>query len=229
VKISVVGKNLIKKYEGYEDHVYKDAVNVLTAGWGTTGPHINALKAGTKITKKQAEAWFNEDVKEVDDALNRLITIDDLPQACVDAIGSLTYNIGTNALGRSTLLRLVNEGSWEKAASEFDRWNKAGGKVLKGLVRRRAEEKSLFLSGLADEGSEEKHESNIEAECEKPRALHKEPAVQGTAAIGTAAILSEQAEKISMFAGYSDYITYLFVGLTVLGIIYALKGRSNKE
>ena len=69
-----------------------------------------------------------------------------LNQNQFDALVSFTYNLGAGALGSSTLLGKLNRGDFEGAADEFPKWNKAGGKVLNGLVKRRAAERSLFLS-----------------------------------------------------------------------------------
>jgi lysozyme len=238
MKTSKQGKVFIAGHEGTVDRVYLDPVGVKTGWKGHTGPDIDVLPVGTKIAKAQGEKWFNEDVAEAEQIVNTHVKVE-LTQLQFDALCSFVLNVGPGRKGHkdgfvtlkngrpSTMLTKINLRDFDGAAAEFPKWASAKGRKLPGLVRRRAEEQAMFLAGIKHQ--EEALESNIEAECEKPKALHKEPAVQGTAAIGTAAILSEQAEKISMFAGYSDYITYLFVGLTVLGIIYALKGRNNKE
>ena len=87
---------------------------------------------------------------EAEDAVTRLV-VTQLSQKGFDALVSFTYNVGINAFRNSTLLRKLNLGKVEEAAEEFSRWNKARGKVLPGLVKRRAQEKEMFLQGEIQE------------------------------------------------------------------------------
>lgn len=134
----------IKRWEGCRLSAYPDpgtGGDPWTIGWGTTGPTI---KRGLTWTQAQADAALLEDVKE----LGRDV------QACCKrplepyeraALVSFAYNVGIGALRNSTLLRLLNEGSTAAAATQFLRWDKAGGKVMRGLQRRREAERQLFL------------------------------------------------------------------------------------
>lgn len=120
-----------------------------TIGYGHTaaaGPPVPA--AGLTITPAEADAILGRDLARFEAAVTRLVTVA-LSQHEFDALVSFTFNVGEGALGRSTLLRKLNAGDGSGAAAEFGRWNKAGGRVLAGLTRRRAEERAMFTGGGA--------------------------------------------------------------------------------
>lgn len=133
------GLDLIKSFEGLRLSAYKDVVGVVTIGYGTT----SGVKMGDTITKERAEELLRDDVKRFEDQVLRLVKVP-LTQGQFDALVSFTYNLGAANLGNSTLLRLLNAGDYKGAAAQFDRWTKAGGKELPGLVKRRAAERALF-------------------------------------------------------------------------------------
>ena len=99
------------------------------------------------ISQDQAEAFLKSDLARFEECVNRCVTVP-LTQDMFDALVSFTYNVGTGALQRSTLLCKLNRGDTEGAAKEFDKWVHAGKKVFPGLVRRRREEKELFLRNI---------------------------------------------------------------------------------
>ena len=137
------GLDLIKSFEGLRLSAYKDVVGVVTIGYGTT----SGVKMGDTVTKECAEELLREDVQRFEGYVDRLVKVP-LTQGMFDALVSFTYNLGPGALEKSTLLDQLNRGDYDGAAAQFDRWNKAGGKVLAGLVRRRAAERALFESKL---------------------------------------------------------------------------------
>lgn len=114
-----------------------------TIGWGATGPDIDRA---TIWTRDQCDARLTADLAryaaEVANVLERAPT----SQAQFDALVSFHYNTG--AIGRATLTRRHKEGEYKQALTEFARWNRAGGRVLQGLVRRRAAEAALYRSGF---------------------------------------------------------------------------------
>lgn len=142
MNISQKGLNLIKSFEGLELKAYKDAVGILTVGYGSTGPHVTA---GMTITESQAETLLKSDVGRFEKGVEELVTVP-LNQNQFDALVSFSFNLGLGNLKSSTLLRKLNSLDYIGAANEIPRWDKAGGKVLKGLTRRRLAEKELFLS-----------------------------------------------------------------------------------
>jgi lysozyme len=139
--------NLIKKWEGFRAKAYQDSVGVWTIGYGTT---VNAgvgidPREGMCITEAQALGYLNATVTKfaanVSKSLTALANENEF-----GAMVSLAYNIGPTAFKRSSVLRLFNSGDKKEAADAFLLWNKAGGKVLKGLNNRRADERLLFLT-----------------------------------------------------------------------------------
>lgn len=142
MKTSKNGINLIKKYEGFRSRAYRCAAGVLTIGFG----HTQNVKPTDVITQEQAEKLLIEDLKVCEDCINKTIKIP-LLQNQFDALVSFVYNVGCGNFIKSTLLKKINEGKISEAANEFQKWNKAGGKVLAGLAKRRNEEMELFLRG----------------------------------------------------------------------------------
>lgn len=142
---SKVGIDLISGYEKTLLEAYDDGVGVWTIGTGTT-IYLNGqkVKKGDTCTLVQAKSYFSHDLKRFEASVNNMVKVP-LSQNQFDALVSLVYNIGETAFGESTLLKKLNAKDYQGAADQFPRWNKGGGKVLKGLVRRRADERALFL------------------------------------------------------------------------------------
>lgn len=126
----LVGK--IKEFEGYSNTAYKCAAGVWTCGYGTT----KGITPTTRCTRAEAEQWLLRDLAPVEAYLNTISEVN--TQGKFDALLSFTYNLGLGNLKSSTLLRKIKAGaSTEDIQEQFRRWVYAGGKVLKGLVRRR--------------------------------------------------------------------------------------------
>jgi lysozyme len=143
-KISERGLDLVKHFEGLFLNAYQDSVDVWTIGWGHTGlTHKDGtVKKGRTITKEEAEKLLEHDMAYFGKRVDKLVTVP-LTQDQFDALTSFDYNTG--GLEKSTLRRKLNVGDYKGAADEFLKWNKAGGKVLRGLTRRRESERNLFL------------------------------------------------------------------------------------
>ena len=143
--ISPSGIDLICNFEGKRLTAYDDGVGVWTIGFGTT-VYPNGIKVmkGDTCTEAQAKTYMVHDLKKFEATVNKAVTVQ-LNQNQFDALVSLAYNIGTNAFSKSTLLKKLNAKDYQGAADQFLRWNKGGGKVMKGLVRRREAERALFL------------------------------------------------------------------------------------
>ena len=144
--ISDEGLELIKHFEGCptddEGNVvaYQDAVDVWTIGYG----HTKDVQEGDKWTKEKADFMLWRELEdEYEDYINNYVHVP-LNQQQFDALCSWVYNLGPANLKKSTLLRKLNNGEYEETSNQIKRWNKAGGKVLEGLVRRREAEALLF-------------------------------------------------------------------------------------
>ncbi len=142
--------DLVKEFEGFRAKAYKCPAGVWTIGYGTTssaGVGIDVVE-GMEITEAEAEYYLQKGLEkfavEITGAITKPINENEL-----GAFVSLAYNIGAGAFKRSSALRHFNAGDKQKAANAFLLWNKAGGKVLKGLVRRREAERKLFLAPVS--------------------------------------------------------------------------------
>jgi lysozyme len=142
--ISDAGIKLLKSFEGFRSHAYRDSVGILTIGYGST--KIAGIPVGEDdmCTVDQAEDYLRTDLQWAEAAVNKNVKVS-ITQNQFDALVSLVYNIGGTAFSTSTLLRRLNEAKYAEAAEEFLRWNKAGGKPVQGLTNRRVAEKELFL------------------------------------------------------------------------------------
>ena len=144
MKTSIIGRNLIKEFEGYRDTAYRDVAGILTIGYGHTG----GVHEGDTVTHEEADALLQQDLKAAENTVNA--TGLKLSQLQFDALVSLVYNIGSGNFNNSTLLRLLKVSTAPAADIEkwWKAWNKAGGKKLKGLERRRAAEYALYSKGF---------------------------------------------------------------------------------
>ena len=139
MKISQEGLSLIKKFEGCEYNAYKCAANVWTIGYG----HTADVKEGDLVTQQQADKLLEEDISIFEEIVDESVTVP-LHQNQFDALVSWTFNLGGGNLNASSMLKVLNKGDYEDVPAQIKRWNKAGGKVLEGLVRRREAEALLF-------------------------------------------------------------------------------------
>ena len=142
--ISVQGFALIKKFEGFKAIAYLCPAGIPTIGYGHTGSDVTKRDVGVKtISEDEASDLLRQDLKKAEEAVNRKVLVP-ISQNQFDALISFTYNLGEGSLASSTLLRLLNQGDYEGAQKEFVKWNKAGGKILLGLTKRREAEAALF-------------------------------------------------------------------------------------
>jgi lysozyme len=153
MQLSNHGEAVIKNFEGLRLNAYQDSAKVWTIGYGSTRYHDGkTIKPGDKLAdESQADALFRNTLGQYSDAVNHLVKVT-LNQNQFDALVSFTYNEGTGALEKSMILHNLNEKDYEGAAAQFPAWNKitdpkTGEKViLDTLVKRREEERKLFLS-----------------------------------------------------------------------------------
>lgn len=142
--LSTNGMELLAEFEDLRLNAYLDSAGIPTIGFGTIQyPNGKKVKMGDKITKEQALEYKKYDLHRFEKAVNEYVKVP-LTQNQHDALVLLSYNIGTNALKNSTLLKKLNNKDYNGAAEQFLVWNKAGGKKVQGLVNRRQKEKQLF-------------------------------------------------------------------------------------
>lgn len=144
MKLSQRGIDLIKQFEGYSSKAYPDPATggaPWTIGYGTT----KGVKPGMVITAEQAEKMLRDDVAKFESGVSSLIT-SPTTQGQFDAMVSLAYNIGLGNFGKSTLLKKHNARCYTCSADQFRVWNRANGKVMNGLTKRRAAERQVYMS-----------------------------------------------------------------------------------
>lgn len=140
MRTSDAGVALIKRSEGFRARPYLCPAGVPTIGYGHTG---GVALDDPPITEEQALCMLRADLVAFEMGVSAALRVR-IEQHQFDALVSFAFNAGLGALQSSTLLRRLNAGDFAGAAAEFPRWNKGGGRVLPGLVARRAEERRLF-------------------------------------------------------------------------------------
>lgn len=144
MNISPSGLALIKEFEGCRLDAYPDpgsGGDPWTIGYGATGPGI---AKGVKWTKDQADARLAEDAERFAQGVTLRLNGAPATQDQFDAMVAFSFNVGLANFGSSTLLRLHKQGKYDEAAKEFLRWNRASGRILPGLTRRREAEAKLY-------------------------------------------------------------------------------------
>jgi len=126
----------IALHEGFRDKAYDDGVGVQTIGFGST----QGVKAGDKISVERGLILLSRDVAEHERGLRACLGETKLHQHEWDALTSWAFNVGVGAACRSTLVKKAKEGSYEDMCAELLKWDRAGGRVLAGLTKRRQDE-----------------------------------------------------------------------------------------
>src|SRR5690554_539896 len=132
--------SMIQEFEGFRSKAYQDSVGVWTIGFGTT----RGVKPGQTITREEAEKRMLEELDRYYSSAVRSRVRVPLTQEMFDALSCFVYNVGEPQFANSTMLGKLNQGDYEGAEEEFERWVFAGGQKLAGLVRRRNAEQALF-------------------------------------------------------------------------------------
>lgn len=238
LQLSARGQALVQSFEGCLTPVnasktqfkpYTCPAGVLTIGWGHTNDNGRKFKADDTWTKGECDAEFRADMKRFEKAVRRRVKVE-LTQPQFDALVSFTYNCGEGNLSRSGLLRKINLGDFEGAVDEFAKWNRGGGKVLKGLTRRRAAEAELFKNGN-HEAVRVRHEMDKAVDPE-PMPQHVDspdgtPKPMSTSKIGNTQIAigvagaAEAAGKVSDAVNQANSVKQ---GVKDLGIMDVLNG-----
>lgn len=215
MKINKATLDLVKEFEGFRAETYKCSAGVLTIGYGTTAAAGVGIKPkpGMKITKEEAEVYLhaalNKFSAEIKDAITAPINENEF-----GAFVSLAYNIGPGAFKKSSALRHFNEGDKTKAANAILLWNKAGGKVLRGLTRRREAERKLFLTpvGIKSKG----RSSPVQSTTVQASAVQ----IASGAGAGIAAVGS--------LDGNAQIVALVFAGIVIVAAAWVMRERLKK-
>lgn len=146
MKTSARGVAIIKQFECFREDAYQDIVGVWTVGYGFT----EGVKQGDHLTREEADARLLAELIDYEHSVKYATAANPPTQNQFDAMVSLAWNIGRTGFTRSTVVKAHNRGDYAAAGRAFSLWNKAGGKVVNGLVRRRAAEASLYLEPVMD-------------------------------------------------------------------------------
>lgn len=146
MKINKLGLDLIKHFEGCKLETYKCSGGTYTIGYGTTRINGKPVQMGLKISLEDAERFLIQDIGKFEAGVLRLVSAS-LTQNQFSSLVAFSYNVGLGSLSNSTLLRKVNVNPNDPTIrQEFLKWNKAAGKTLNGLTRRREAEADLYFT-----------------------------------------------------------------------------------
>lgn len=161
-KTNKAGLDLIKSFEGLYLKPYLCPANIPTIGYGSTYYEDNTKVSlqDPAITEERAVQLLQSHLEEHERYVEKLVKIN-INDNQFSALVSFCYNVGPSSLKKSTLLRLLNDGDIAGAGEQFLRWNKANGKELPGLTRRRQAERSLFLKEMPSNDEEEPTDEEI--------------------------------------------------------------------
>lgn len=220
MKTSQAGIELIKEFEGFRANAYRDPVNVWTIGFGT----IRGVKPGDVMTRVEAEHRLRQELVEYERAVERA-TGGNATQPQFDALVSFAYNVGVKGMAGSTVIKRHNSGDHQAAARAFGLWNRAGGRELPGLTRRRAAESALYLTPTraADPAVEPEDDPDPmphAVEPERPMA-HSEINRAAVLGGGTAAVatVAETARTLADVKTSADILGEWLVPLLLVAVV----------
>ena len=215
MNINQAAVDLVKEFEGFRANAYRCPAGVWTIGYGTTamaGVGITP-KDGMTISRSDAEAYLCATLNKFAEQIAPSITAP-INENEFGAFVSLAYNIGPGAFKKSSALRLFNAGDKEGAAKAILMWNKAGGKVLKGLTRRREAERKLFLTP-------------VDGKFTGRTTVAQSTTVQASAAqIATGVTAAGTA--VGALDGTAQIIALVFAGIVILAGLWVMRERIRK-
>lgn len=216
MKTSNNGIALIKALEGCRLTAYTDIVGVPTIGYGFTV----GVQLGDVMTQQQCDARLVSELRAYEAAV-QIATLGECSQNEFDALVCCSWNIGIAGMQGSSMIKAHNRGDKAAAARAFGLWNKAGGKVVPGLVRRRSMEAALYLTPVDDT-----HDMPQAVTPEKPMANSTTVIAGGTAALATATQVASQVASLkSQVAGLGDWLMPVLAAVALVAIGYIIYER----
>jgi lysozyme len=150
MELNAAGLTLIKEFEGFRGRAYRDPVGIWTIGYGhTSAAGAPQVFSGQDISEAQASEILARDVETFSAAVRRAVKVP-LNANQFSALVSFTYNVGPGNFLKSSVLRAVNTGEFDHVPVRLNLWVKAGGRNLRGLVRRRKAEGELFATPISE-------------------------------------------------------------------------------
>ena len=210
--------DLVKEFEGFRAKAYKCPAGVWTIGYGTTSRAGVGLEVveGMEITEAEAEYYLHKGLEkfavEITGAITKPINENEF-----GAFVSLAYNIGSGAFKRSSALRYFNAGDKQKAANAMLLWNKAGGTVLKGLVRRREAERKLFLTPVSVDAPA--------ADIKPDRKSVAQSTTVQASAVQIASGAGAGISAIGMLDGTAQIVAMVVAGVIIVSALWIMRER----
>jgi lysozyme len=218
---------LIKEFEGFEAKAYKCPAGVWTIGYGTTAAAGVGIvpEAGMVIGKTEAEGYLHAALDKFSNQIAPAIKAP-INENEFGAFVSLAYNIGAGAFKKSSALRHFNAGDKDKAADALMLWNKAGGKVLAGLVRRRTAERALFLTQVGEMLPKQIKDTNITPDA--PRASAAQSSTMQASAVQIVSGAGAGIAAVGALDGTAQIVAMVFAGVVVLAAMWVMRERLRK-
>lgn len=219
MRTSPRGIKLITDFEGFRGEAYRDIVGVLTIGYGFT----QGVKLGDKMTREEADRRLRHDLIAYESAVEEAVGACNQNQ--FDALVCFAWNIGTGGMRKSTVIKAHRRGDFDAAARAFSMWNKAGGKVVSGLTRRRSAEAALYLEPIPDDVSDPAGPEMPQAvDPEKPiGASNIVKAGSATAIVSTLSVAGQVAQQIKDIRdSLGEWLPYAILGLAAAGIVFGI-------
>jgi GH24 family phage-related lysozyme (muramidase) len=235
VKVNEQGLALIRKFEGLRTSAYRDAAGVWTIGYGHTsmaGPP--RVGRGMKITRRDAASILARDLAGFAEGVASLVRVP-LSDSQFSALVSFAYNVGLENFRKSSVLRAVNAGDCCAVSRRLSLWVKAGGRVLPGLINRRAAEAALFMKGTAETVSADlgngRSMKRASVEPLQGRAMHRSSINLAAALSAVTGVVSSLAAGVSDLAGIVDGRTLAIAAALVIvsAAIWIIRERRLKS
>jgi lysozyme len=224
------GVKLIAEAEGCRLKAYRDVVGVWTLGWGET----LGIREGMIWTQEMADQKLCERLTEFADDVNAAL-LNPATASELAALTSLAYNIGIHAFRRSSVLKYHNLCDPERAARAFALWNKAGGKIVQGLVARRAREATLYLKRVAPGGLIQSTGAGKSPDADPVRPLTRSPTAQSgalsaaTGALALASQASPQVKQVAANLAINPVIVVAIVALVAGAVVLYRRWKQRRE
>lgn len=230
MQLTSAGLELIKTHEGLRLKAYKCPSGVWTIGYGHTsaagGLEVNEK---TVITQAGAEHLLRLDLENFEDIVRKAVKVE-LTDNQFSALVSFVYNVGETNFRKSSVLSVVNQKRFDLVPAKLALWNKGGGKVLPGLVRRRADEAALFMANT--EEAEVLPDTQVKAAVGKPvvtSTTNIAASAVGVAGLtGAAAQVSDHIQSIKEDVG-PELFAYGIAAVVLIGVIWIIIERVKKS
>lgn len=148
--VGIAAITVVGKYEGLRLTAYRDVGGIPTICFGET----RGVKMGDRYTAEQCKMMLKDGLIEFETEMRKCLNDPDtIPDKTYVALLSFSYNVGNRAACHSSVFRAANAGDLRAACNRLPLWNKAGGRVVGGLIKRRDDERELCLAGLTDRSS----------------------------------------------------------------------------